>query len=45
MFGAWLKYNRRLATRYEKLAVHYLAILKLAFLSRYLQPLEPTDTT
>jgi len=41
----WLKHNRRLGTRYEKLAVHYLAMLKLAIVSRYLRLLEPSDTT
>ena len=41
----WLKHNRRLGTRYGKLAVHYLAMLKLAFVSRYLRLLEPSDTT
>lgn len=40
----WLKQNRRLGTRYEKLAVHYLAMVKLAFISRYLRLLEPSDT-
>lgn len=32
----WLKESRRLATRYEKKAVHYLAMIKLAFIERYL---------
>ena len=41
----WLKHNRRLGTRYEKLAVHYLPMVKLAFISRYLRLLEPSDTT
>ncbi|MEL6340447.1 MAG: IS5 family transposase [Myxococcota bacterium] len=41
----WLKHNRRLGTRYEKLAVHYIAMLKLALISRYLRLLEPSDTT
>lgn len=41
----WLKHNRRLGTRYEKLATHYLAMVKLAFISRYLRLLEPSDTT
>ena len=41
----WLKHNRRLGTRYEKLATHYLAMLKLAFVRRYLRLLEPSDTT
>jgi transposase len=30
-----LKWLRRVATRYEKLAVHYLALLKLAILFRF----------
>jgi transposase len=30
----WLKENRRLATRYEKLAVNYLALVKLAMIRR-----------
>ena len=33
----WLKECRRLATRYEKKAVHYLAMIKLAFIERYLK--------
>ena len=41
----WLKHNRRLGTRYEKLATSFLAMLKLAFISRYLRILEPSDTT
>lgn len=41
----WLKHNRRLGTRYKKLAVHYLAMLKLAFISRHLPVLEPAHTT
>lgn len=31
---AWLKENRRLATRYEKLAVNFLAMVKLAMIRR-----------
>ena len=31
----WLKECRRVATRYEKLAVNYLAMLKLAMIDRY----------
>lgn len=34
-FG-WLKECRRVATRYEKLAVHYLAMVKLAMIRRLL---------
>lgn len=30
----WLKENRRIATRYEKLAVHYLAMVKLGVILR-----------
>ena len=32
----WLKENRRVATRYEKLATNYLGMLKLAMVMRYL---------
>lgn len=32
----WLKERRRLATRYEKLARHYLTFVKLGMLQRYL---------
>lgn len=31
----WLKEYRRVATRYEKLAVNFLAMVKLAFIRRY----------
>ena len=41
----WLKHNRRLGTRYEKLATSFLGMIKLAFISRYLRILEPSDTT
>lgn len=34
-FG-WLKECRRVATRYEKLAVHFLAMVKLAMIRRLL---------
>jgi transposase len=33
----WVKECRRVATRYEKLAVHHLAIVTLAFIERYLR--------
>lgn len=39
----WLKEFRRVATRYEKLAVHDLAMLKLAMIRRYLK-LQLSDT-
>ncbi len=32
----WLKENRRVAVRYEKLAINYLGMLKLAMIQRYL---------
>jgi transposase len=35
----WLKESRRLATRYEKLAVNFLAMVKLAMLQRCLRVL------
>lgn len=33
----WLKECRRLATRFEKLAVNFLAIVKVAIVERYLK--------
>jgi transposase len=39
----WLKECRRLATRYEKLAVNYLAVVNLAMIQRYLRILEPAS--
>ena len=39
----WLKESRRVATRYEKLAVHYLAMLKLAMIQRCLRLLDPSN--
>jgi len=33
----WLKECRRLATRFEKLAVNFLAMIKVAILERYLR--------
>jgi transposase len=32
----WLKENRRIATRYEKLSIHYLSMLKVGIIMRYL---------
>ena len=37
----WLKENRQLATRHAKLAVNYLATVKLAMIRRCLRLLEP----
>lgn len=39
----WLKENRRLATRYEKLAVNFLAMVKLAMIQRCLRMIHPPD--
>lgn len=33
----WLKECRRIGTRFEKLAIHFLAMLKLAMILRYLK--------
>jgi transposase len=33
----WLKESRRIATRFEKLALNYLAMLKLELIRRYLK--------
>jgi transposase len=41
----WLKCCRRVATRYEKLATHYLAMVKLAMIKRCLRLLDPSDRT
>lgn len=38
---AWMKESRRLATRYEKLAVSFLAMLDLWMVQRYLRVLFP----
>jgi transposase len=37
----WLKENRRIGTRFEKLAVNFLAMLELAIIRRYLKTLFP----
>ena len=41
----WLKWCRRVATRYEKLAERYLAMVKLAMIRRCLRLLEPSNRT
>lgn len=38
----WLKECRRIATRFEKLAVNFLAMLKVAMMQRYLRLLPAT---
>jgi hypothetical protein len=40
----WLKHARRIATRYEKTAVNFLAMLKLAMIQRYFR-IQLRDTT
>jgi transposase len=39
----WLKESRRLGTRYEKLAVNFLAMVKLAMLQRCLRLIHSSD--
>ena len=34
---AWIKELRRIATRFEKLAIHYLGMLKLGMIRQYLK--------
>jgi transposase len=41
----WLKECRSVATRYEKLAVHYLGMVELAIIERYLRLLTSSATT
>lgn len=41
----WLKECRRVATRYEKLATHFLAMVKLAMIQRCLRLLDPSNRT
>ncbi|MCH8345282.1 MAG: transposase, partial [Planctomycetes bacterium] len=40
-----LKCCRRIGTRYEKLATHFLAMVKLAMIQRCLRVLDPSDRT
>lgn len=41
----WLKECRRVATRYEKLARNYLAIVKLSMIGRYLRIIAPWNSS
>jgi transposase len=41
----WLKCCRRIATRFEKLAINFLSMVKLAMIQRGLRVLDPSDTT
>ena len=41
----WLKWCRRVATRYEKLAESYLGMVRLAMIQRCFRLLEPSDRT
>ena len=36
----WLKENRRVGTRFEKLAIHFLGMVHLAIIRRYLRLLD-----
>ncbi len=40
----WLKECRRIATRFEKLALNFLAMVKIAIMQRYLRLLFPDRT-
>jgi transposase len=42
---SWLKECRALATRFDKLAVNYVATVKLAILQQYLRKLAPYDSS
>lgn len=41
----WLKECRRIGTRFEKLALNFLAMIKLAILRRYLRLMDSSDRT
>lgn len=41
----WLKGCRRIATRYEKLAVHFMSMVTLAMIQRCLRLLDPSNRT
>jgi transposase len=41
----WLKCCRRIATRYEKLAIHFVGMIKLAMIQRCLRLLDPSNRT
>jgi transposase len=41
----WLKENRRLGTRHEKLSVSFVAMAKWAIIGRYLRLLDSPDRT
>lgn len=40
----WMKECRRIATRYEKRARHFLSMVHLAMIGRYLRKISPTDS-
>jgi transposase len=42
---SWIKEARRVATRYEKLAMNYLGMVKLAMICRILRSLEFSNRT
>jgi transposase len=41
----WLKESRRIGTRFEKLALNFLAMIKLAIIRRYLRVIDLSDRT
>lgn len=40
----WLKECRRVATRYEKRGRHFLSMVNLAMIGRYLRKMSPADS-
>lgn len=42
-YVGWLKECRAIATRFKKLAVNFLAMLKLALIQRYLRMMHSSD--
>jgi transposase len=44
-YVGWLKECRRVGTRFDKLAGSFMALVRLAFIQRYLRLLEPSDRT
>jgi transposase len=41
--GGWIKENRRVGTRYDKLATSFQAFITLAIIRRYLRIMAPDD--
>ena len=41
----WLEYSRRIAPRYDTLAVHYLSFVTLTMIQRCMRLLDPSNRT